>query len=285
MWERRYGVVKPQRSATNRRAYTAEDVRRLTLLQQLTAAGQAISYLAPLSTEQLERLASEPPTVGASGNGGLTPEAFIEQGVGAIQKLDARGLETVLTGAETELGLQGSLQRVIGPLAQRIGDLWRDGTLTAAHEHFASAVLRTLLGQAARPYAGVEHAPAMVMGTPGGQLHELGALIVTALAANLGWRVIYLGAAVPVAEIAGTARQNQARLVGLSLVYPEDDPRLEGELLRLRELLPPEIAIVVGGRAAGAYEPVLQRIGAIRADSLDDFGQLLDRMRTPGTVA
>ena len=60
-------------------------------------------------------------------------------------------------------------------------------------------------------------------------------------AANLGWQVTYLGASLPAAEIAGAAQQRRARAVALSLVYPEDDPRLAGELTRLRESLPAEV--------------------------------------------
>ena len=76
----------------------------------------------------------------------------------------------------------------------------------------------------------MENAPVLVVATPSGQLHELGALLVGAAAANLGWHVTYLGASLPAAEIAGAALQNRARAVALSLVYPEDDPTLEDEL-------------------------------------------------------
>jgi hypothetical protein len=43
------------------------------------------------------------------------------------------------------------------------------------------------------------------------------------------WQASYLGASLPAAEIAGAARQRRARAVALSLVYPEDDLRLENE--------------------------------------------------------
>ena len=102
------------------------------------------------------------------------------------------------------------LQRVIAPLAQTIGELWRDGSITAAHEHFASAVIRISLGHAAKPFAGVEGAPVLVVATPSGQLHELGALLVGAAASNFGWHVTYMGASLPAGEIAGAARQNRA---------------------------------------------------------------------------
>ena len=112
-----------------------------------------------------------------------------------------------------------------------------------------------------------------------GNVHELGALLVGALAANLGWWVIYLGASLPAADIAGAARQQQARAVALSLVYPEDDLRLEGELTRLRELLSPEVGLIVGGRAMPAYRETCRRIGALQTEDLAQMGVRLDELR------
>ena len=85
----------------------------------------------------------------------------------------------------------------------------------------------------------------------------------------------------PAAEIVGAIHQNRARAVALSLVYPEDDPRLEGELMRLRELLPPSVTLLVGGRAMPAYHHVLTRIGAIPVKDLSELCLFLDEMRKP----
>jgi methylmalonyl-CoA mutase cobalamin-binding subunit len=125
----------------------------------------------------------------------------------------------------------------------------------------------------------------LVVATPSGQLHELGALLVGAAAANLGWHVTYLGASLPAAEIAGAARQNRARAVALSLVYPEDDPRLEGELSRLRELLPPEVALLAGGRAMPAYRAILARLGATLISDLRQLCAELDELSRPKFLA
>jgi methylmalonyl-CoA mutase cobalamin-binding domain/chain len=119
----------------------------------------------------------------------------------------------------------------------------------------------------------------LVVATPAGQIHELGALLVGAAAANLGWHVTYLGASLPAAEIAGAARQNRARAVALSLVYPEDDLRLEGELTRLREALPPDVTLLVGGRATPAYHDALKKIGAVQMNDLAQLYNALDDVR------
>jgi DNA-binding transcriptional MerR regulator/methylmalonyl-CoA mutase cobalamin-binding subunit len=285
IWEKRYGAVEPARTGTNRRRYSEEQIERLGLLREITQAGHSIGLVAKLPTEQLRTLAAQAAGESGSSNRGRTSSSgatpLLDKCIAAVRALDAGALEGTLRRASTSLGAQGLLQRVIAPLAQAMGELWRDGSITAAHEHFASAVIRIFLGHAAKPFAGVEGAPALVVATPSGQLHELGALLAGAAAANLGWHVTYLGASLPAAEIAGAARQNRARAVALSLVYPEDDPRLEGELARLRELLPAETVLLAGGRAMAAYRDALEKVAALQIKDLDHLGTILDDLRKP----
>ena len=282
IWEKRYGTVAPERTGTNRRLYSDEQIARLTLLRQITQAGQSISSMATLPLARLQQIAADsaatatPPRTGQSETG---PNLFLQACLEAVRALDATALDTALRQAELALGNQGMLQRVAAPLAQTIGTLWREGAITAAHEHFASAVLRHWLAQSAKAYAASPEAPLLIVATPSGQLHELGALLAAAAAANLGWRILYLGASLPAAEIAGTARQQKARAVALSLVYPEDDPNLEGELVRLRELLPSEIRLIAGGRALPCHHAALVRLGILTVDDLAQFGVALDSLR------
>ena len=119
------------------------------------------------------------------------------------------------------------------------------------------------------------------MTTPAGQLHELGAILAAATATIHGWKVTYLGPSLPAEEIAGAALQNKARAVALSLVYPEDDPNLSAELRRLRRLLPAEVALLVGGRAAHSFAPVIEELGATLLVDLPGLGAALDRLRKP----
>jgi methylmalonyl-CoA mutase cobalamin-binding subunit len=285
VWEQRHRAVEPPRTATNRRLYSTEDIERLNLLREVTQAGHSIGRVARLPVAKLRQLAAQAP-----GNHGRDPDpsiapapppSFLDDCLAAIQALDAPALDHALKHGATALGTLGLLQRVVAPLAQTLGDRWRDGAFTAAHEHFATAALRAFLGSVAGPFGAVDHAPVLLVATPAGQVHELGALLAGAMAANLGWRVVYLGASLPAAEIAGAARQTQARAVALSLVYPEDDSRLEGELRRLRELLPAEVWLLAGGRALPAYRKALERLGAVLTVDLVQLGAALDRLRNP----
>ena len=101
-----------------------------------------------------------------------------------------------------------------------------------------STVIRNFLGRDSSPFAPNSNAPVLIVSTPTGQLHELGAVMVAAAASDMGWRVIYLGPSLPAADIAAAARQHEARAVAVSIVYPEDDPDLPAKLENLRKYLP-----------------------------------------------
>jgi len=280
VWERRYGAIVPARTASRRRLYSAGEVERLLLLSRLTQEGRSIGTIARLSTEVLRGLAGAAPSSSPSGLASLSSDAgMLEQCLGAVRGLDAVLLETTLTRAEVRLGSQGMLRRIAAPLCQALGDQWREGLISAAHEHMASAVLQAFLLRLTRVHSLGGSAPTLMCATPSGQVHELGALLVSATAANLGWKVVYLGASLPAAEIAGAVQQHQARALALSLVYPEDDPRLPEELLRLGVLLPGTCAVIVGGRAISSYMDSLERIGAQVCQDLIQLGAVLDELR------
>lgn len=285
VWERRYGAVVPTRTPTNRRVYRDEDVDRLALLQQATLVGHSISQAAKLSNERLRSLINKAPAVSPArsasqgGANGAREAEITSRCVTAIRDMDVQALEAQFQSAALELGTQGLLTQVAAPLGQKVGDLWRSGEITAAHEHFLSAALRDFLGRHSQQFAVPPHAPRILVATPGGQIHELGAVIVSAAAANLGWKVIYLGTSLPAPEIAGTAKEQGVRAVALSIVYPEDDPTLPDELRQLRQYLPKDVELIVGGRGAHAYASTLSEIGARVANRLEDLFPALEDLR------
>ena len=191
IWEQRYRAVEPQRTATKRRLYSQRDIERLNLLRDLTQAGHSIGQVAKLPTDKLGKLVAASPNLQACAPRAAVEApnsvSFLEECVAAVKSFDAHALDDALKRGATALGCLGLLQRVVAPLTQTLGELWRDGMLTAAHEHFASAAIRVFLGNVAKPFGAMDDAPVLVVATPAGQVHELGALLVGAAAANLGW--------------------------------------------------------------------------------------------------
>ena len=285
IWEKRYGAVQPIRAANNRRLYTEADVARLRLLREATLTGHAIGQIATASLPELRRLSRD--VVPRTHPGTATPamqkeaatEALVEAAIAAVAKFDYAEISKILDRAAVDLGSSAVLQNVIVPLAERVGDLWRKGEFAIAHEHFATHRITEFLANFARPYAENLSAPHLVLATPSGQLHELGAIIVAAAARSHGWRTTYLGASLPVEEFAGAAQKLKPRALGLSVVFPPDDRTLRRDLRKLRELMPAESALLVGGRSAAGYAKVLREIEAIQVENLAELYPVLDQLR------
>ena len=291
VWEKRYGAVRPVRAPNNRRLYTEEDVERLRVLHEATQAGHSIGQIARATLPQLHDLlrdASARPRTSRDRNSakrdGVTAE-LIEQTLEAIVEFDGPWLGKLLDRAAVELGSPAVLQKFIASLAEQVGDLWRKGELTIAHEHFTTDRITEFLNHFARPYAESVTAPHLVLATPTGQLHELGAIIVAAAARSHGWRTTYLGAALPIEELVGAVRNLQPRAVGLSIVYPPDDAALRRDLLKLRALLPKETAFLVGGRSADSYLDLWRATKAIHLQTLDELFPVLDALQRGQKIA
>ena len=298
VWERRYGAVRPSRSETGRRLYSDHDVEHLLLLRRATLAGRNIGQVAQLKTKELRRLVETDEAALARVPRGAEPGfgarsrqsdgeagAYLDQAVTSVRNLDTESLEKALSLATLDLTPAAVVDDVVVPLMNEIGRLWEGGELRVVHEHMTSAVVRTFLGNHTARGSLPESAPLILAGTPAGQLHELGALVVVGVAATAGWRSIYLGPNLPAEEFASAARQKGARVIALSLLYPSDDSGVVTELRRLRKLAPAETDIVVGGPAASGYRTVVEEIGAHRLDDLDGLRAVLDGLRLKGAFS
>jgi len=287
-WEKRYKAVTPKRTATNRRAYTSDDIERLILLRRASLGGRSIGQTATIPTEELRRLVeedelaqslapSQSPMVSARGG-----NETIAQALRAIEHLDAEAFRKALERASITMSKPALVEQIVSPLLERIGDEWRQGSLRVAGEHLASATLRTFLGNLNGAFPVMADAPRLLVTTPAGQLHELGALMAATAAAAEGWHITYLGPSLPAEEIVGAAQNNNSRAIALSIVLP-DDAHLKNELSRLGQLLPDNVALLVGGRAAIHYADILKEIGAVRLQDLQDFRTELDSLVTVTT--
>lgn len=280
VWERRYEAVTPHRSESNQRLYTEEETVRLELLARLTRAGHGIRQIAALPTAELQSMAEVLPREMEASESTTEPaDDPLQQAWDCVVSLDPAGLRKVLDKAAVSLGASALMTRLLVPLINQIGVGWEVGELSIAEEHAASAVIREALFLSSKPFADTAGAPMLVVATPSGQLHELGAVLVSALARQLGWGVTYLGPSLPSAEITRAVARAEPTALALSIVYPGDDPQLPEELRRLKRLLPPDLPILIGGRAASSYAPAIREIGALTPPDLDAFKTELTSIR------
>lgn len=285
IWEKRYHAVTPKRTDTNRRLYSNEDIDRLQLLKRAIDDGHNIGQIANLPEEALCDLIAQSETTTPPEN---IPETdttdafttYIQKAIQATKNFDAQALHNILGRAAVTFSQPIFIENIIAPFMHQIGDLWHTGHLRISHEHLASSVTRAFLENLNTSYAISASAPNIIVTTPAGQLHELGATIVATIASANGWQVTYLGPSLPAEEIALAAIQKQTKAVALSLVYPTDDPHLKAELIKLRHHLPKNMPLLIGGCATAHYRNVIQEINAIEISNTTVLQQQLNRLRT-----
>ncbi len=241
IWEKRYGAVTPQRTASGRRLYSLSQVERLKSLSRLTQTGHSIGHIAHLSDEQLLGMAAE---IRAEGVKPIQPpeqavhertaQAIVERCMGAVSSLDPQALDIELRRAALQFDHARLITHIIEPFMSMIGQQWREGNLRIASEHLACVVVRSFIDSIRTTLQVPDDAPNLLVTTPLGQMHELGALFVSALAATEGWQTTYLGCNISAADIALAAQRQGARAVALSIVYSIDKHILRDELERLR---------------------------------------------------
>ena len=274
-WERRYGAVSPTRSEGGQRLYSEHDVIRLSLLRKATAEGHSIGEIARLDDAALTSLTGTGLPAAPRDIDAAIHAAVVDDAVAATEALDQVALENLLKRAVLTLGATRFIDMIAGEVLQRIGDRWHAGTLAPFQEHLATDTVRRVLAWVADAYDTDGRAPVIVVATPAGEYHELGAMIVAAAAAEEAWRVVYLGANLPAGDIVAASKKVNADVVALSLVYANNEAGA-WEITETARALPHGVALVVGGTAA-------LRIGADKlgpgVQLLDDIGSLREALR------
>ena len=280
VWERRYAAVRPLRGPGGQRFYSDADVERFRLLHAATRAGRSIGQVAQLPTEELLRLvaedAAERPQPETPPREDADAGQLLADALALTLALDGSRLDATLRRAAALLGVGTFIEDVASPLLRRVGEEWHGGRLTAAHEHLASSVLHDIVTDTMRALVPRIGAPRVVVATPAGERHVIGAAAAGATAAAEGWDVVYLGADLPARDIAAAAISASARLVAVSLVHAGDRERLVAELAQLRDLVPGSVPVWAGGAGAVVLAPELGRIGVRVGTSL---AMLRDELR------
>ena len=208
---------------------------------------------------------------------GSTPD-IAAAALRATHSLDAVELQAVLERAAVTLGVPEFLDGVVAPVLENIGRGWREHSVSVAQEHLATAVFRRVLGWLLGVYEVAGPGPRLVVATPPGQVHELGALMAAVSAAAEGWAVTYLGPDLPVADLLSAVAQTEARAVAISVVYLPDGRDVVGALRETRAGLPSRVPLLIGGAAAPAIQLEPEVAGVVVISSLPELRALLRRM-------
>lgn len=265
-WERRYGLLRPVRSAGGLRLYSPADVERVRLMREHLSGGVAAAEAAALvsgSYDAGSEQTADPAALGAELAAAL--DSFDEARAQAVfdRALAATTVDTVLTG-------------LVVPYLHELGDRWAQGRASVAQEHFASAVIRGRLLGLARGW-GRGLGPLALAACLPGELHDLGLLCFGLALHGRGWRVAYLGADTPLATVDEAAVSLAPDLVILVAVTPGWVVDAAPELRRLAA----RHRVALAGAGATESDPAGQGVLLLTGDPVAE-AERVTRLQTAG---
>lgn len=259
-WERRYGVLTPQRTPSGYRVYTDRDVALLKRLKQLTEEGVSISEAVKLLPELQQELAqhTEPQAVEVSTS---SVESWREAVLRAAESHDQARVSAVLDEVLAALPPLKAFDEVLAPLQREVGERWHAGQLTVVQEHLVSQVVRARMVSLLHAAPGNESARHAVLACFPEEEHEIGLHGVALRLRHAGARVTLLGQRVPAVDLARLVAALRPDVVGLSAVT-DPGASFEEAAARVLQALPKDVPTWVGGAAALAHRETCERQGA-----------------------
>jgi DNA-binding transcriptional MerR regulator len=196
IWEQRYTFLKPQRTNTNIRYYTSEELKTLLNISLLNKYGYKISHINKMDLLEMKEKILSLDHVQAQ------QERIVNELIQSMVDLEMDSFETILSNHIKGYGIEKSINQIIFPFLERIGILWLTYHINPAQEHLVTNIIRQKL------IVGIENTSlklqtgkTALLFLPEGEYHEIGLLYVYYLLKSRGIKVLYLGANVPLKDM------------------------------------------------------------------------------------
>ena len=243
IWEQRYGILKPERTETNIRYYTADDLKKILNISLLNNNGIKISKIARLKdAEVLEQAQSIL-------NHYHKTSDQVENLLLCMVELDEARFVEIISNCIIHFGFEATIEQVIFPFLRQTGNMWQVGLINSAQEHFMSNLIRQKL------IAGIDglfsepaiNSKTFLLYLPNKELHELGLLYCHFLIKARGHRCTYLGQSVPFNDLLTVSELIQPDVIVTCFTNLPEDISLQEYLDNLSKAFPAK-AILVSGR-------------------------------------
>jgi DNA-binding transcriptional MerR regulator len=254
-WERRYRLIQPVRKDSGHRLYTRGHIDQINRITALTQKGMRISQI------RSEMLASE---AAAAVEGG--PDAdhwrdYLNGMLAAVIDFDEERLEEIYNEALSHYPIGLVTRRLLTPLLVELGLRWEgDGNGAIAEEHFFAFYLRNKLGARYHHRPRGNRGPLVLLAGLPGEYHEFGLLLFALAAHEAGYRLLPLGANMPLGELWAVARKKHCAAIVLSGAVEPSKETLARDLPELVTRSP--VPVLVGGMASVFACDAIGRAGA-----------------------
>lgn len=269
IWEQRYNLLEPERTDTNIRLYSDNQLKILLNAVMLYKNGFKISHIALLK-EQGVKDAVESIVNKNNKNEVLVDALFV-----CMVNMDESNFEEILTKSIENIGFIDTMTEVIYPFFERIGVLWLTDVVTTSQEHFVSNLIRQKiivsidsLGVIKNP----EVATCLAF-LHEEEMHEIGLLLYTYLFKQRGIKVIYLGQIVPYEDVIKSINYHNPTYILTGFIKPMEPNWIDNYLNKLLSQSP-NSKILSTGFHSSEIKVTDKNLHVIA--TIEDFKKVLD---------
>ena len=205
IWEKRYQLVKPERTNTNIRYYTDSDLKKILNVAVLNRNGIKISNIARLNDLELKEEIIRVTRITDA------HDTIVDSMIISMIDLDEFKLEAIIDKSISKIGFKSTVTEVLYPFLDKVGIFWQSGDVNPAQEHFASNIIRQKILSYTDQLPGSFNPKAkrFILLLPEGEWHEIALLFAQYLLKEMNHQVIYLGQSVPYYDALATGSSTE----------------------------------------------------------------------------
>jgi MerR family transcriptional regulator, light-induced transcriptional regulator len=253
-WERRYGLLKPSRTAKGHRLYSSDDIELIKNIVSLLKKNHTIS-------EAIRIINNPELSVPADESGDGHWDMFQQRMLKSIESFNEQNLDKTYNEALSIYPIDMVTEHVIIPVLSTLGEQWQSREAGIAEEHFFSAFLRNKLGARLHHESQRSRGSKILVCCLPGEYHELGILLFCIAAIGHGYQILYLGTNMPPAQLPVVAKRTDVAGILLSGTRVDQwDSELEQELKNNIKAV--KIPYMIGGELSAAYGEQIEKLGA-----------------------
>jgi DNA-binding transcriptional MerR regulator len=259
-WERRYGLLTPQRTPKGHRVYSEEDARTVERVLELLREGHSLPSIARRIRQPEPGIEREEAGSGMTG----VWRDYLRETLRAISEFSHERIEAQFNEATSLYPIDMVTERLIEPTLAILGERWQANPAGIAEEHFYACWVRNRLG--ARFHHGYSQARGtrILCACLPGERHEIGPMLFALAAQSRGYRVLYFGPDLPLEQVPPVVERSGVRAMILSAksALSEDQDSKLAELSRHST-----IPVLLGGECSDRSAPVFESAGGVRLGS------------------
>ena len=271
MWEKRYGILTPDRSDSNIRYYTEEEMKKLITVSILNRNGLKISKIARLNDSELLREVLKNGTGDETSDGTFGPGELIMSAL----KFSEEEFREKLTGYVRNQGLTEAYLQVFHPLMQKARVLWLTDCISKPQEQFIRHVIRTILISEEITVENTLNGRRAAIINLGDNESENNLVFLKYLLKSRGYEVVYTEGTISADDIRGIHSVRPFTVLAVNLPASEPDDEVRGFCSEVAKELELKRVLVLGRYASngswsnGKTEAVCSPAGLTEwADSL-----------------